>query len=79
MSCIHCIKSDFRSARVIALFQYLGLPFSLNFLDKKTYTNDEEFKKISVFGESPVFQTSNDKFSGDKTIIRYISRKYKDF
>ena len=75
---IHCIKSDFRTARVLALFHHLNLHYSLKFLDKDTYGEDPEFLKLSPFGKTPLLESSLDNFFESNTIIRYISKKYND-
>lgn len=73
---IHCLKSDFRTARVVAVFQHLGLHYKLDFLNKDTYSEDTEFLKLSPFGKTPLLEASLDNFYEANTIIRYISKKY---
>jgi len=75
---IHCLKSDFRTARVIALCHHLGLSYTLHFLDKETYYKDEELLKLSPFGKTPVLELNIDSFYEANTAIRYLSKKVKD-
>jgi glutathione S-transferase len=74
---LHCWKSDFRAARVIAVYHYLDMPISIKYLDKNTHKSDPEFLKMSPFGVCPVLETKLDYFFQYGAIIRYVTRKMK--
>lgn len=60
------------------MFQHIGLHYSLQFLNKETYSEDPEFLKMSPFGSTPLLESSLDYFYHANTIIRYISKKYHE-
>jgi len=75
---LHCVKGDYKAAKVIAILNATEQQCQINYLDSLTYLEDQDFLLISPLGKTPVLQTGAEILREANSIMRFVARRHKD-